>query len=276
LNNGIFKILDPHYAVGENIDVLNQLKDNRIKYFFEKRRLYNNIKMEREVVRASDLLLPLSKRNYEEFRKISPSKQMLLIPDGANLKYYLSYPSDPDPETILFYGAMSSDQNRSAFNRFYNNIYPRLRQEFPSLKLLVVGSGPPEELKALHDGSKIIVTGFVKDVRPWLSKAWFNIIPLELGSGFRGRVIELMAMGVPVVGTHNALDSIGIENCKHGFISNSDDELTIYSLNLLRDSSLRIEISKNAIDFVKKNYSLEATFGKLNKFLTSRPFNGFN
>jgi glycosyltransferase involved in cell wall biosynthesis len=276
LGDEIYKILDPHYAVCENIDILNKGKNSGVKYFLEKRRLSNNIKMEREVIAASDLLLPLSVRNQEEFLKIAPGKPMLQISDGADLEHYLSYHAKPDPRTILFYGAMGSAQNRGAFRRFYYNIFPQLKTEFPDIRLIVVGSRPSEEIKALHDSEKVIVTGFVEDVRPWLSQAWFTVIPLELGSGFRGRVIELMAMGIPVVGTHNALDSIPIETGKHGFVSDSNEELTSYCFELIKNPDLRHNISLNAKDFVKVNYSLESTFGKLREHLKSKFPNGSN
>jgi len=276
LDAEVYKILDPHYAVGENLNVLKRIKNSRVKYLLEKRRLSTNVLMEREVVAASDLLLPLSSRNHEEFLKIASDKPMLLIADGADLDHYLSYSAEPDPRTILFYGAMGSSQNRNAFWRFYKNIFPQIKTEFPDISLLVVGSGPSEEIKALHDGEKIIVTDFVKDVRPWLSKAWFKVIPLELGSGFRGRIVELMAMGIPVVGTHNALDSIGFENSKQGFICDTDEELIKYCLELIKNPVLRNNISLNAKDFVKKNYSMESTFGKLRKFLKSEFIYGSN
>lgn len=267
LDKGIFKILDPHYAVGENLDVLKRLNKRTFRYFFEKRRLLNNMRLEKEVIDVSDLLLPLSKRNLEEFRKINPDKPMLLIPDGAELDYYLNYPKIPDPRTILFYGAIGSNQNKKAFWRLFNNILPGLKKEFPGLRLLVVGSNPPDEIKSLDNGNDIIVTGFVEDVRPWLGQARLCIIPLELGSGFRGRVIELMAMGVPVAGTHNALDSIDMENRVHGYVSDDDEQLIHYCTDLLRDNELHNSISKSARKFVKENYSLEATFGKLNDYL---------
>ena len=267
LGNDVYKILDPHYAVGENLSVLQRFRDRKIKYFFEKRRLDKNLRLEFEVIKASDLLLPLSQRNHTEFLKISPDKPMLLIPDGAELDHYFSFRSTPDPYTILFYGAMGSSQNRGAFRRLYKNIFPELKKEFPELKLLVVGSNPPEDIRSLHNGEDIIVTGFVEDVRPWLAKAWLSIIPLELGSGFRGRVIELMAMKIPVAGTHNALDSIGFENGKQGFISDSDEDLINFGRRLLRDPSYYKEISQSACEFVRVNYSIEATFGKLDEFL---------
>lgn len=219
------------------------------------------------MIEASDLLLPLSKRNQDEFMKIAPHKPMVLIPDGSDVECYSSFPVKPDPNTILFYGAMSSPQNINAFKRFYKKIYPTLKMRFPELRLLVVGNKPADDIIKLHNGKDIIVTGFVDDVRTWLTQAWIKIIPLELGSGFRGRVIELMAMGIPVIGTHNALDSIEMENGKQGFISDSDDELIKYCLKLLNNHDLRKEMSRNAIAFVKEKYSLEATFGKLNTYL---------
>ena len=76
-----------------------------------------------------------------------------------------------------------------------------------------------------------------------------------------------MAMGVPVVGTHNALDSIGIENGKHGFIEDTDEGMVSYSVMLLNDASKRNEIAQNACSFAEEKYSLQATFGKLNEYL---------
>lgn len=267
LGNDVFKILDPHYAVGENFTVLDRVRNNRIKYFLEKRRLEKNKKLEAEVIQVSDLLLPLSQRNLTEYLKISPEKPMLLIPDGADINHYMSFKTNPQPGVILFYGAMGSSQNRCAFWRLYKKILPELKEEFPDIKLLVVGSNPPEEIRSLDNGNSITVTGYVEDIRPWVARAWLSLIPLELGSGFRGRVIELMALRIPVAGTHNALDSIGFESDKHGFISDSDQELINFSKQVLRDINYHNEISHNASEFVRRNYSLEATFGKLNEYL---------
>lgn len=269
LGAGVFKILDPHYAVGENFDVLERKKNRGVTFFLEKRRLKNNLRMERKVIGYSDLLLPLSERNRKEFEKVDPQKPMLYVADGADLDYFLNFRAKPQSDTVLFYGAMGSEQNKQAFWRLFHNILPQLKKNFPRLKLLVVGNNPSYEIKSLHNGKDIIVTGFVDDVRPWLGQAWLSIIPLELGSGFRGRVIELMAMGIPVIGTHNALESIGFENGKHGFISDSDDEMISFCNVLLNDAEKRKTIANNALEFVKANYSIEATFGKLNNYLLS-------
>ena len=270
LAKGVYKILDPHYAVEENFEVFKNNNSSGLIKHLEKRRLARNRKMERIVINNSDLLLPLSQKTQNIFKDIAPSKDSLLVADGNDIEHFSSFPMKAEENTILFYGAMSSKQNVQAFFRFYNNILPKLRFEIPNIKLLVVGASPIPEISKLHDGTNIIVTGFVEDIRPWLAKAWFKIIPLELGSGFRGRVVELMSMGIPVVGTHNALDSLGFENGKEGFMNDNDEELISSSVKLLKDKKLRERMSNDARNFVLKNYSLEATFGKLEQFLIKR------
>ncbi|MEW6506966.1 MAG: glycosyltransferase [Bacteroidota bacterium] len=270
LSSNVYKILDPHYAVEENFEVASAQNYSGIKRFLENRRLVKNRKNERTVVENSDLILPLSQKTFSIFNKLNPDKELLLVADGNDLDHYFAYPRQAEENTILFYGAMGSKQNINAFFRFFYNVLPVIKKHINGIRILGVGADPPDEISALHNGADIIITGFVEDVRPWLAKAWLKIIPLELGSGFRGRVVELMAMGIPVAGTHNALDSIGFENGKEGFISDDDNELSDFCVHLFKNPARRNEISVNAKRFVKDNYSLEATFGKLEKFLSAR------
>ena len=131
---------------------------------------------------------------------------------------------------------------------------------------MVVGSSPPESIKEIHNGRDIIITGFVEDVRARLSTASIMILPLSLGGGFRSRVVDIMAMGIPVIGTHNALDSVELSHKVNGFIADSNEEIANYSTELLMNEELRNKISQNCLEFVSEKYSLENTYGKLSKF----------
>lgn len=274
LNANVKKILDPHYSVAENFDVLERNKVTGFKRILELRRLNKNRELEKKVIAASDATIPLSQRNFEEFDKIDGGKPKVLVADGNDLDYFFAYKPQPDPKTLLFYGAMSSKQNIEAFFRLYNDILPELKKTVPDLKLLVVGSKPIQPIKDLDNGRDVIVTGFVDDVRPYISQAWFSMIPLNYGSGFRGRVVELLALGVPVIGTHNALDSVAMQHEVNGYISDDNAEMIRYAKMLLENHDLRKTISENSLSFVKETYSLEATFGRLLPFLDKLFKNG--
>ena len=161
---------------------------------------------------------------------------------------------------------MGSNQNKKALYKFWYKILPLIKKEISDIKVLIVGNSPPCSIKKLDNRKDVIVTGYVNDIREYLSKAYLMILPLEIGSGFRGRVIEVMAMGIPVIGTHNALDSIEMTNGIHGYISDIDEEMAEYSIKLLKDNNLRRTISNNCIKFVSEKYSIEATFGELSKY----------
>ena len=110
---------------------------------------------------------------------------MLLIPDGAELDHYFSFRSTPDPYTILF--TVQWEAFEQELSGVYKNIFPELKKEFPELKLLVVGSNPPEDIRSLHNGEDIIVTGFVEDTLAGKSQVKYN----PLGPGFREELLNL-------------------------------------------------------------------------------------
>ena len=72
-----------------------------------------------------------------------------------------------------------------------------------------------------------------------------------------------------MIGTDNALKSIQIEHGVNGYISDSDEEIAKYSVLMATDAEEREKIVRNGKEFVKDNYSIEATFGKLSEYLYS-------
>ena len=67
----------------------------------------------------------------------------------------------------------------------------------PQVKLQLVGNNPPDWMREL-DGERIEVTGRVPDVQPYLAKATAFICPLRIGAGLKNKVLEALAMGIPL------------------------------------------------------------------------------
>jgi len=220
-----------------------------------------------EILKSADLLIPISANDKETLKKLNIETKSKVIYTGQNIIYFSKYPIKQEDKTIIFYGSMGGKQNIIAFHRFWKNIYPLIIEKDPYIKVLIIGSHPPKEIKELETtNTNVRVTGFVDDVRKYISKGKVMIIPLEVGVGFRSRVVEVMAMGVPVVGTHNALDNLEMEHGEHGFISESNQEMAEFILSILSDNGLHKRLSENALTFVKQKYSSEATYGVLSEF----------
>lgn len=265
VNNHIHKVIDTHDVMYEK----RELERRHRKSSLTKRArtfLTSYKKKELENTGRADTIISISSHDLSIFQKHFPGKKHLLVPIGQELSDLIDYPRKDDGRTILFYGSMGGRQNIIGFWRLYNQILPLIRQKIPNIRLIVLGANPPQEIKNLHDGNQIIITGFVEDVRPYIAMSTLMILPLETSGGFRGRIVDVMAMGVPVIGTHNALDCIGMELDVLGYIAEDNDLLSTYAIDLLSDRN-QLAIMQNACQqFVRTNYSLEKTYGNLSQY----------
>ena len=263
LNNTI-KMIDAHGLVEEFIELNDnqQFLTNRPKH--ERRVLKNNLKYQKNIHQNSDYLILNSIKSFNIARQNYPGIKTYYCPNGQNLNYFFSFPKTSyEQDTILFYGSYSGTQNIIALELFYKNVWRIIVQENPMAKLLVVGNKPPQWIRDLSKNNNIEVTGFVEDVRAQIQRAACMVIPMTVGVGFRGRIVEVMAMGVPIIGNHNALDCIGLDHGINGYVTDDYNTMADEALKLMSDQQYRTIISNNTLEFVSKNYSIEATFGKL-------------
>lgn len=265
MGNNIFKVVDTHDVMYEKRELERRYK-NKALTRRDKSYLLHYKQKELENTSLADLIVSISEHDSKVFQEHFPDKNHILVPIGQDLSKFINYPHDNDAKTILFYGSMGGSQNIIAFWRLYKDILPKIKEKIPDIKLIVLGANPPNEVSELADSSSIIVTGFVSDVRPYLSKSTLMVLPLETSGGFRGRIVEVMAMGIPVIGTHNALDCIDMENGLQGFISDDDNLMAEYAVRLFTDKEMLGKMQSACREFVEFKYSLEKTYGKLSKY----------
>ncbi|NUN24949.1 MAG: glycosyltransferase [Candidatus Jettenia caeni] len=89
---------------------------------------------------------------------------------------------------------------------------------------------------------------------------------MKIGGGFRTRLIEVMASGVPVIGTYIGVDSLAFENDVHGYISDDYNILTHKAIELLRNDEKRQHMGIECKKFVESHYTTEKVYGKLSQY----------
>jgi len=265
LDEKIIKVIDTH-------DVLFEKREQELKKQFKgnipklgEKELIKYKSLEMKHLGMADLLLSISQDDYNKLTSILPAKKNILVAGGQDINFFADYKKPPEGNTILFYGSMVSQLNTDAFFRCANKILPLVKKQIPDARLLVVGANPLDSVLRMSDGKNIIVTGYVDDVRNYLSKAKVMLIPLDIAAGLRCRVIEAMAMGIPVIGNHLALDSFQMRHGVHGYITDNDQEIANYTIELLRNETLRKQMQEECIKLVNEKYSIEATYGKLSE-----------
>ena len=119
--------------------------------------------------------------------------------NGVDLDYFAPRAAPDDARTICFLGRMDYFPNCDAMIRFCSEVLPALRQRRPDLELLIVGANPTRAVRQLARRAGVVVTGSVPDVRPYAHRAALSIAPLGIARGTQNKILESLAMGIPVV-----------------------------------------------------------------------------
>jgi glycosyltransferase involved in cell wall biosynthesis len=122
-------------------------------------------------------------------------------------------------------------------------------------------------VQALARTSGVTVTGFVNDTREWLAKAAVSIAPLRIARGIQNKVLEAMAMGLPVVGTTSATQGVEGENGRDYLVADDANSFAESVCALLRDAARAREIGRDARRFVEDHYDWEVVFRHLDEIL---------
>ena len=132
-----------------------------------------------------------------ERTRIDPhSSKSLLVPNGADRRFFDNEPEEHSDPVTLFVGPADYDANRQAVEHYINRVLPLVRRDIPDASLWLVGHGWGD-VAATNGG--VVDRGFVDDLPAELARAAVVVVPLFAGSGTKIKVIEAMAAARPVV-----------------------------------------------------------------------------
>jgi len=171
----------------------NWLKRMVLKVEAERIKTYENI------LEDFDACFVCSDTDAEELRKYAPAANIEILPNGVDMEYFhpqshIAY----DPHRIIFTGNLSYYPNADAVLYFTREIFPLIKAEVPLAQLYLVGQSPPRKIQELAC-EEVVVTGFVEDIREYYSRSAVMVSPIRFGAGTLNKVLESLAMGVPVV-----------------------------------------------------------------------------
>jgi glycosyltransferase involved in cell wall biosynthesis len=159
---------------------------------------------------------------------------VFVVPFGAELPAQTADPVGSTPPSLLFVGNFLHPPNSDAALWLASEIFPLLKDEFSTLKLFIVGDAPPLALRQLA-GERIIVTGRVPEVKPFLDAATVVVAPLRAGGGMRVKVLEALAAGKAVVATSLAAEGLAVNSGEHLLVGDTAQAIAQHIAALLRD-----------------------------------------
>lgn len=137
----------------------------------------------------------------------------------------------PGPR-LIFTGQMDYQPNVAAVIRAVRHILPQIQARHPEASFHIVGRNPTDAVKALEAVAGVHVWGRVDDIRPWLKASDMALVPLDIARGVQNKVLEAMAMELPVVLTGAAANGIHAVPGHHFAVADSDEALAALVNNL--------------------------------------------
>ncbi len=158
---------------------------------------------------------------------------------------------------IVFVGGFGHKPNVDAVLWFVKKILSRIHSALPDLKFYIVGSNPPDEIKSLSS-DKIVVTGFVSDQKltEYLNDCRLMVAPLRFGAGVKGKIIDAMYAGIPVVTTTVGAEGL-IDSADAIVVADEAKDFADKVINVYRDSQVCEKLSENSSKYCRKMFSVD-------------------
>ena len=200
--------------------------------------------------RAVDYILALTPEDGDALVCLAPDLKgkVGVVPHGVDTDFYKPPPEKSwDTKNILFLGNFQHRPNVDAVQNFMTHCWDNISKEVPEANFYAIGFDPPPELLDLRSDRIVVREGGAhSDVRDIYWKSDIFVAPIELGGGFRGKLLEALACGLPIVSTNLAAFGIAPVNGKEMFVTDDYGQFTEHVIRLLKDTNLRKTVSANA------------------------------
>jgi glycosyltransferase involved in cell wall biosynthesis len=207
-----------------------------------------------------DCLLTSSHADAQFARTISPLSNIVVYP---NTIPFVTQPDVPERELIVFSGNLEYHPNVSAVRYFRNEIWPVLRDQWPSLVWRLVGKNPQAVRNHTNGDPRIEVSGPVENAIQELASARVVVVPVLSGSGTRFKVIEAWAAGRAVVATTIGAEGLPARHGEHLLIADGARNFAHAVSLLLTSPALRAQIGETGRSLFESDFTWERGWQKL-------------
>ena len=234
----------------------------------ESKRVYN---YEKYILNQFNLNLVCSLEDQKHLIQEHQNNKVKILPNGVDTSQFKPLNHDYSHNNILlFTGNMDYDPNVDGVIYFSEEILPIIKTKYPSIKFIIAGQRPIQKVLDLKIKfpETIEVTGFVKDLSEMYNSASIVVAPLRFGAGTQNKVLEALAMGIPVVCSHIGFEGLGIKSGDGAFMKVNPKEFAEQVIELLNNEQLRKSTGEKGAQLIQSKFSWEHIAQLLESYFT--------
>jgi glycosyltransferase involved in cell wall biosynthesis len=253
MNSRVLKIVDTHNVEYDIFRRMYETSTSPIRKPYYWLEYHKQRRDELAWCGMQDALLTTSERDKEIFGRDVPGVPSFVVPNGTDSTYFTPSAQTPDPHALVFTGTMSWTPNHDGIVWFVDEVLPKIASRVPDVKLYVVGKDPPPWVLS-RASERVMVTGTVTDVRPYVYQSSVYVVPLRMGGGTRVKIAEAMAMKKPIVTTAIGCEGIDVVHERSALLADDPQAFADAVVRLLQDRALQEKLVENGYALMKEKY----------------------
>jgi sugar transferase (PEP-CTERM/EpsH1 system associated) len=222
---------------------------------------------EKRLARKFDLCTATTRAEWETLQSYATGGLTDWFPNGVDAQFFSPVAGAYDADTISFIGRMDYYPNQECMARFCRDVWPLLKSRRPAMKMSIVGADPTPTMRALGELPGITVTGSVPDVRPHVRASALMVAPLGIASGTQNKILEAMAMGVPVVTSRLAAGGVDAEPNSHFLVADSPEEVAQAVFRIIENRTERDRLAVAGRDRMLSHHAWPRSMQRLDAII---------
>jgi glycosyltransferase involved in cell wall biosynthesis len=260
-------ILDEHNAVWQVFERLRRGAGNPLKRWFLGREARIIRKLEARACQRAQVVLAVSEEDKQALQVVADkSVPIEVVPITVDAEHFTSICEARSPETdrLLTIGTMFWMPNSEGVMWWLHEGYQQLRAMRPGLTYDIVGARPPHALQALAEQCEgVHLHGYVADALPFWTHASALAVPILSGGGVRVKILEAMAMGVPVISTTIGCEGLDVRDGEHLLVADTPAAFAHACAKVLQDKELSLRLAHNARQLILEKYDAKVALRTL-------------
>lgn len=217
-----------------------------------------NLEHELRVVRAFSRVVTLSSADEQSLRGYLPDLEVTTIPSGVDDHLVVAEPNRNTKPHVLFVGYFRHPPNVDAAIWLARSIFPIVKRKVPDAELRIVGMDPSSEVRELATLPGVEVTGYVEDLAPYVAEAAAIAIPIRLGAGLRGKLLEAWAAAKAVVVTSRGAEGFAVQHTENALVADETGDFAAGLIACLEDPALRERLGMAGRAVVAEHHTVAA------------------
>ncbi len=260
-------ILDEHNAVWQVFERLSRGTRNPISRWLLGREAHIIRGIEGAACCRAQTVLAVSEQDQQALREVAGESALIeIVPITVDAEHFqpIWEARNPQPNRLLTIGTMFWLPNSEGVSWWLRQGYEHLRRLCPNVTYDVVGARPPHTLQMLagrHAG--VHLHGYVADVTPFWTSTGALAVPLLSGGGVRVKILEAMAMGIPVISTTIGCEGLAVRNGEHLLVADNPETFARACATVLRDKELALHLARNARQLILEQYDAKVALRAL-------------